>query len=234
MRIKAHAGCENTVPNTIESLKTAVKARADIIEIDLQRTVDGTLIASHDDMVRGRRTARLTRGQVRELAPEIPDLAEALAFLRAFQGTINLDFKTPGLFADAARVSREAGCAGQLVLTGIDPNEVAVCRRYFPTQPIWLSAPYYPSGVPRERYAAFVTECCADAVRSGCEDLNIEYRSCAGPLMDSARARGLRVHVWTVDDAHAMREMLRLGVDSITTNKITLLRQICREAGETL
>ncbi|WP_461029729.1 glycerophosphodiester phosphodiesterase family protein, partial [Streptomyces sparsus] len=50
-------------------------------------------------------------------------------------------------------------------------------------------------------------------------------------LVAAAHRRGLQVHVWTVNDAEQMRELLDLGVDGIMTDHIELLRQVLVERG---
>ena len=45
-------------------------------------------------------------------------------------------------------------------------------------------------------------------------------------LVAAAHRAGLAVHVWTVDDEPAMRELLALPVDGVVTNRPTLLRAV--------
>ena len=42
---------------------------------------------------------------------------------------------------------------------------------------------------------------------------------------------GIKVHVWTIDDAAEMRWLIDLGVDGVMTDKPTLLKQICIDKG---
>ncbi len=51
-------------------------------------------------------------------------------------------------------------------------------------------------------------------------------------LMEAAHARGLQVHVWTINTLAEMGELLDLGVDGIITDRPDLLKQLLEERGE--
>jgi glycerophosphoryl diester phosphodiesterase len=50
-------------------------------------------------------------------------------------------------------------------------------------------------------------------------------------LVELAHRHGVRVHVWTIDDADEMRRLLDLGVDGIMTDRIDSLRDVMVERG---
>jgi glycerophosphoryl diester phosphodiesterase len=50
-------------------------------------------------------------------------------------------------------------------------------------------------------------------------------------LIAAARQRGIEVHVWTIDEADQMHELIDLGVDGIMTDKPGVLRDVLRERG---
>jgi glycerophosphoryl diester phosphodiesterase len=51
-------------------------------------------------------------------------------------------------------------------------------------------------------------------------------------FVDSAHRAGLQVHVWTIDDAAEMGELLDLGVDAIMTDRPRLLREVLTARGQ--
>jgi glycerophosphoryl diester phosphodiesterase len=51
-------------------------------------------------------------------------------------------------------------------------------------------------------------------------------------LVAAAHRGGLEVHVWTINDADDMRELLDLGVDGLVTDRPDLLREVLTERGQ--
>jgi len=51
-------------------------------------------------------------------------------------------------------------------------------------------------------------------------------------LVDAAHARGLQVHVWTINDPAEMAHLLDLGVDGIITDRPDLLKALLIERGQ--
>ena len=46
-------------------------------------------------------------------------------------------------------------------------------------------------------------------------------------LLRTARARDMRVHVWTIDDPEQMCSLMDAGVDGIVSNRIDELKALC-------
>ena len=66
--VVAHRGDRSRAPdNSLAALELAVKAGADMVEVDVRRTADGVCVLCHDDIV-----SRLSAGAC---GPDIPRLA---------------------------------------------------------------------------------------------------------------------------------------------------------------
>ena len=51
-------------------------------------------------------------------------------------------------------------------------------------------------------------------------------------LIETAHAKGLQVHVWTVNDSHEMGQLLDMGVDGIVTDRPDLLKEVLMGRGQ--
>jgi glycerophosphoryl diester phosphodiesterase len=76
-----------------------------------------------------------------------------------------------------------------------------------------------PAAVRRSAVAAQVPE-----IQSGIQVVDHRF-------LRAAHARGLQVHVWTVNDPESMHRLLDLGVDGIMTDHIDTLRKVMEDRG---
>jgi len=69
---------------------------------------------------------------------------------------------------------------------------------------------------------------------AGCAQLPPRYKGLKlvdRRLIDAAHERAMQVHVWTIDDADEMHELLDLGVDGIMTDAPTVLKDVLQRRG---
>ncbi len=91
----AHRGASrDALENTLEAFRLAVAQRADMIETDLHLTRDHAIALHHDPVVEGVEIGGLTLEDLRERAPTIPTLEDALDQLGR-QIPFNLELKQP-------------------------------------------------------------------------------------------------------------------------------------------
>ena len=164
--------------------------------------------------------------------------------LLAFPHTrFNIDIKAPGAVAPLWRLIQEhdaadrvcvgsfsmqrlrafRALAGDRVATAAGPAEVAALR-------------FRPGRVPPGRdigQVLQVPETITWPVRhTGSHGAGRTVTRLVTPaLVSRAHARGMQVHVWTVDDADAMRRLLDLGVDGLMTDLPAVLKAALTDRG---
>ncbi|MFD5190538.1 glycerophosphodiester phosphodiesterase [Streptomyces sp. NPDC058357] len=220
----AHRGDPYRVrENTLPSIRSALGRGADAVEIDVRVTRDGVPVLLHDATLKRLwghdvRLDRLTHEELTELTRGgVPTLREALLAAGAHRLMIDLPGSTDGSVRKTVGVVHECGagerayyCAGadaMLRVRSADPHaEIALT---------WTSlAP------PR---AALL-----DAVRP--RWLNYRFGLVDRELTDRLHRDGLLVSAWTADTRRTMRRLVRHGVDSITTNRVDVLRRVLADS----
>ncbi|MFB7995781.1 glycerophosphodiester phosphodiesterase [Streptomyces sp. NPDC056002] len=214
----AHRGDPYRVrENTLASLRSALEQGADAVEIDVRLTRDGVPVLLHDSTLKrlwdhDRPLSALSYDEVRGVtAGGVPTLEQALEVLAERRVMVDLpdaDARTVrtvvGAVRDCGADERAYYCAGaetMLAVRRADPAaEVALT---------WTSlAPPRPGVL--------------EAIRPAW--LNYRFPLVGRELTAHVHRQGLLVSAWTPDTKSAMRRLLDLGVDSITTNRIDVLR----------
>jgi glycerophosphoryl diester phosphodiesterase len=215
----------------------AVRLGYRYIETDVHVTADGVLLAFHDDVLdrvtdRHGRIDALPWSVVqeakvggREPIPRLEDLLGTFPDVR-----VNIDPKHDGAvvalvdvltrcnaidrvcigaFSDR-RLSRVRALLGPAVCTSLGPRGIARLR----------SASF---GVPVGRFSAP----CAQVPTSAKGVTLVDPR-----FVDEAHARGIQIHVWTIDRRDEMTRLLDLGVDGIRTDRPAVLREVLESRGQ--
>jgi glycerophosphoryl diester phosphodiesterase len=239
----AHRGASARAPeNTLEAFRLAVEAGAGGLELDVHVTRDGEVVVIHDATV-----DRTTDGSgaVAEMELEeiqlldagyrfspdggrnfpyrgrgvrIPTLAEVYASFP--ESRVNADIKEAQSGAEEAvlRVIRSAGAEERTLIAS---TEHAVVRRFRR-----ISRGHIATAASRREIAAFYVLSRArlgalacpvyDALQVPVEHRGIELVT--PRFLRAARSMGVRVDVWTINDAAQMRWLLELGVSGIMTD----------------
>ncbi|MCX5371320.1 glycerophosphodiester phosphodiesterase [Streptomyces sp. NBC_00015] len=230
-------GAADGLENTTAQFRRAVEAGYRYIETDVHATRDGKLVAFHDAtldrMTDGAgRIADLLWSDVRharvagkEPVPLFEELLETFPEVRwnvdlkaepALHPLLNLiaragawDRVCVGSFSEA-RVVRAQRLAGPRLATSFGTRGVLNLR---------LRSWGVPAALRRSAVAAQVPES-----QSGIQVVDRRF-------VRAAHARGLQVHVWTINDPDRMHRLLDLGVDGIMTDHIDTLREVMEDRG---
>jgi glycerophosphoryl diester phosphodiesterase len=230
--------------NTLASFRAALEAGAGGIELDVRVTRDGHPVVMHDATV-DRTTdgfgavAGMTLEAVRRLGvgqsgEKVPTLREV--FEEFPSAAVNLDIKDwdlPGAEEVVLGVLREAGVAGRVLVASADHRVLRRFRR--------AAGGEFYTGASRREIAVFYAASLLRLerlVRPAYVALQVPVYY--GPLrlltprfVRAARAAGVRVDVWTINDPARMREVLDLGADAVMTDRPGELAKVLagRESG---
>ncbi|MFK4069964.1 glycerophosphodiester phosphodiesterase [Streptomyces sp. NPDC029674] len=230
-------GAADGLENTAAAFRRAVDLGYRYIETDVHATADGRLVAFHDTTLdrvtdaTGRiidlpwsevRHARVAGSEpvplFEELLESFPEVrwnvdvkAEPalLPLLDLIRRTGSWDRVCVGSFSEA-RVARAQRLAGPRLATSLGTRGVAALRMV-------------SYGVPAALRRSAV---CAQVPETHGRIRVVDHR-----FVRTAHARGLQVHVWTVNDAERMTALLDLGVDGIVSDHIETLRGVLKDRG---
>lgn len=225
----AHRGASGYRPeNTMPAFALAVEQRADMVETDLHRTRDGSIVVTHDEELAGLggvgEIADASLAEVRALdagggerVPTLDELLDGFGARIAFNLELKRGTRRPyeGLEAGAlAAVEARGLLPGTLFSSFYDPV-LARLRELAPAARLGLliSVRFPRDIVARARALA------AEAIHP--EAPLVDRR-----LVEEAHAAGLRVLVFTVDAEDEMRRLLALGVDGLFTNLPDRMRRL--------
>ncbi|MCF6734154.1 glycerophosphodiester phosphodiesterase family protein [Blastococcus sp. KM273129] len=146
---------------------------------------------------------------------------------------VNLDIKAAGVLAPLVRLVRRMQVLDRICLGSFSDARIAAARRLFGPA---VCTSLGPRGVAALRLSSYSPRA-AGLVRisAGCAQVPLQLGGRA--LVDerflaAAHARGLQVHVWTVDDPAEAEAMLDLGVDGIMTDRPAMLRGVLEKRGQ--
>lgn len=205
--LTAHTGCEETVENSLESIKKGYESGADIVEFDLNFTSDGEAVLSHDE-VKG---DCVTLDEAFSLIAELPDIK------------VNVDCKSVANLKAVTELAEEHGIINRIFYTGIGEENVAAVKEQTPEVAYWLNYSVDTEKNTDEEYLLSLAE---KTRKLGAVGLNINYETCTKELVEVFHSEGLLVSIWTVNKTRHMIPASNLGADNITTRKPSQLKKV--------
>jgi glycerophosphoryl diester phosphodiesterase len=239
--VAGHRGAGGLWPeNSLRAFRGALELGVDLLELDVHLSRDGELVVMHDPRVDRTTTGRgaiaqLPFAEIRRLrvrpGPDgdpidepPPTLAEVLALAGERAGLL-VEIKRgeagryDGIEPKVAAALDAAGAAGRAVVMSFDLDHLRGMKRVAPA--LRTSALLSARQVARggETVAAFLDR----AVEVGAAQVGLEHALITPEVVAAARARGLTVGAWTVDDPAAARRLAEAGVEVVTTDRPDLI-----------
>lgn len=202
--------------NTIPAVLAAIEQGADLVEVDVTSTRDGTVILLHDATLtrlweHDRAVAELSADEVRAMGGDgpyqIPTFDRVMAISSASGRGLMVDLTVSRVGYPAAEIVAAHDGFGQTVFAG-QTDAVLDVRRRWPQARIALS--WHDARPPDPELLTALQP----------EFFNPCWWFVDRQLVDRMHAAGYRVSVWTVDSPSNMARMLQMGVDAIITNRL--------------
>ena len=232
MKIWAHRGASGHAPeNTLPAFELAHVLGADGIELDVQLTRDGVPVVIHDEKI-----DRVSDGRgcvkdytLRELKAfnmnknfpaygivSIPTLEEVYDLVRNTDLTVNVELKNSVVFYEeleekVLRLAEEKGLADRIIYSSFNHYSMRRIKDLLPTA---RTAFLYSDGILdiaeyAEKYGVFAVHPSAGCMKYPGVD-----------VVKACHAKGIRVHVWTVNEETDFERMRKLGADAVITNYV--------------
>jgi glycerophosphoryl diester phosphodiesterase len=233
-QIVAHRGNSGPMPeNTLIAINSAIDLGVDMVEIDVRLTSDGIPVLMHSDRVDHTTNGTgfvsdmawdefiaLDAGSWRgsEFSGERVCSLEHVLEATAGRMPLNLDIKTPGAAEMTAIAVVGAGASDSVVITGCTEDCVRTVARVSGRISTLLNLDELLVGINPADAPAVALEAVDVANELGAIAINVPFAVADTDLVDRARAVGIGVWVYTVDDKDRFRDLIDIGVDSLTTN----------------
>lgn len=227
-KIFAHRGASIiAAENTMPAFEAALKAKADGIELDVQKTKDQKIVVTHDENLRrvtltDKTVAELDYAEIKKLNAAafrqndekayIPLLVEVLDLIKDQDLLLNIELKN-----------------AQVQYENLEEDTIALVKEYgMEERVIYSSFNHYSImkllqlGVRSEvafLYMEGLFEPWKYAKNNHVHGLHPYFPNLMIPnYMDEARTANVKVRPWTVDQTEYMQQLITLGVDGLITN----------------
>lgn len=200
--------------HTVDAFELALRQGASMLELDVRATADRDLVVVHDaTLLRTaqdpRRVSRLTRAGLLALDPlRRPLTLDAVLERYGRRTRLLIDLKHPTPASEQAIISALSrhGLTGETIVQSFDTTALRRLRHAWPSltvAPLYRLAPTARRLRPLTGYAG---------------GIGVWHAGIDAALVLRARAAGIAVRAWTVNDADEIMRLVALGVDGIITD----------------
>ena len=243
----AHRGGARLAPeHTLEAYRNGLAVGADVIELDLHATVDGIVVALHDDTV-DRTTdgsglvREMTFAELRQLDAgyrftrdggqtypwrgkglRVPTLDEALDLLGDTPLSVEIKQRTPSIVTKVIDSFEAHGGIGDVVFASFASDPMEELRRLRPSARTAFTTSEMAEW-------ALLTPGRIESYQPPSGYIQAPHEAVTAGFLAQAHRLGLKVHPWTVNDRETMCRLKRLGVDGVFTDDPTLLDAVKRD-----
>ncbi len=231
----AHRGASGDFPeNTLCAFAAAIEAGAQMCELDIQSTADGTMVVIHDNTVNrttdgagkvlymsAEQVAALDAGSWREprfAGERIPTLQQVFELISS-HCALNIELKADGIEDAVCTMVRAFKAESSTIISSFAWKALENVRKM---------APEIQVGVLASRAPAKLLEA---AIEMKAFAVHPRFDLVSAEFCNEAHRHGLQVYTWTADEPEVMCRLISAGVDGIMTNYPARLRAVLQEDG---
>lgn len=236
-----HRGAAAAAPeNTLPSFRLAVEAGVDLVEFDVIALRRGPLVVAHshrlEEITHGAvhgRARHMTVDGLRQLAPELPTLDEALEFfaVEAREVGLHVDLKLTERLDELAGALGRHGLAGRSVVSSVHAPSLRTIAHAEPRLRIAFTYPEDRFRVSRRPWLRPAVRMGLTTMRAsvprrvsrwlrdaGASALMLQHALVTVDAVRRAHTNGASLIAWTVDAEPDLDRVLAAEVDGIVTN----------------
>jgi glycerophosphoryl diester phosphodiesterase len=230
--------------NTLAAIESAIDLGVDMVEVDVRLTKDDVPILMHNDRVENTTSGTglvkdltwdefttLDAGSWRgtEFAGESVRSLQEVLESTVGRVALNLDIKVPEAAEPAAIAVAEAGASASVVISGCQESCVRSVGNITSGISTLLNLDELLAGIDPAEAPAIALQSIALTLELGAMAINVPHPLVDANLVDQARAVGIGVWAFTVDDEARFSELMDTGVDSLTTNRPERMLRLARD-----
>lgn len=239
--IIAHRGDSVHAPeNTLPAFASAVKLKADLVELDYYHSREGVPVVIHDNFLDRTTDANSLFGKPKQLVEEtsladlrkldaglwfdarfkgttLPTLDESLDLIQA--GSVTLIERKKGDAATCVKLLRDKNLVDKVVVQSFDWQYVRECHELEPKL-VLAALGGGKDALSDARLAA--------AAETGATILAWDHKKLSKSQIAAIHSRDLKAWCYTVDDNDRARSLVAAGIDGIITNAPGRMIQVVR------
>jgi glycerophosphoryl diester phosphodiesterase len=239
-RVIAHRGFgPDRIGNTLGAFQRALEAGADLLETDVRASLDAVAVLVHDEVVldAAGRSHRIEAERWEDLARLVLPGGESLLRLEDAlrllpDALLNIDVKARAAVHPTALAVDRQDARDRVLITSFSESRRASTVRLLPGVATSASAQRFLTALigAHLRLPALVRFALngMDALQVPESALGLPVAT--PPILARLRVTGAEIHLWTVNDAQRMTELLALGVDGLVTDRTDLARRAVDDA----
>ena len=233
--IIGHRGAYNeALENSMEGFKRAIELKADYIELDIHKTLDGIPVIMHDT-----NTIRMTgkEGIIKNMTNEelkqltlhngekIPTLREVI---EAAKGKIKLlcELKGEGTALNVVKILRENNMIDSTIIQSFYAEQLLEVRNLEPKLKLGLIVPITEEFLPEWTQRKNMIQ---SVLNFRFEHLITRFKNVDERFIKYSHKNALKVLVYPVNSKIITKRYINMGVDGLIVNNISQTKEILRK-----